>query len=195
MRCQSMRQESVAAGASTKEFRPSTRYRRLSFSPSHSFSLSFSLITPRILSLWMCWLPTAPVGTNHHYYYHRRRRRRCQTTTFYYSSSFSSSVVPITRHPTAFLRLPPFLAGGTWLPGRRSVRPHPRSLVANPAARFLRHPRCPRPFPDTSLPPSAPPPSYTPSSLPFTHPILASPLPSPPLSLSLPLHFKSKPRR
>lgn len=75
------------------------------------------------------------------------------------------------RHPPPRC-LPPFLAGGTWLPGRRSVRPHPR-YRANPlAARFLRH----------STPPS---PGHFPSSS------LLSSLPAP----VPPLHFKSKPRR
>lgn len=76
--------------------------------------------------------------------------------------SFLSSPVPT----------PLFLAGGTWLPGRRSVRPHPRSR-ATPAARFLQHPPSPRapPLPtllDTSLPSSI-------LSLPSSLPVPVSP--------------------
>lgn len=63
----------------------------------------------------------------------------CTTTivaadaTTFYSSSFSSFLpLPSLSSPPSSASPLPFLAGGTWLPGRRSVRPHPRSR-SNPA--------------------------------------------------------------
>lgn len=60
--------------------------------------------------------------------------------TTFYSSSFSSF---LTRPHSSPLRPPPFLAGGTWLPGRRSV--HTLVLEQPPRPVFSDNLPCPTP--------------------------------------------------
>jgi len=125
---------------------------------------SYSPVAPRI---FLVDVQVSAMSVVHHHYHRRCRRRRRR----HHFLLFFLLFLPRPRLRSSPLRPPPFLAGGTWLPGRRSV--HTLVLEQPPRLVFSGVLPCP------TLPFSLR--SFLPSRFQF---------PS-----RRPLHFKSKPRR